>query len=116
MYGSTTATWVISAKFSCNNKRSASVSHSSPRVAHSGSLSQGVAGGRRRAANEGTIFVHRERGYSGTNRNLALGGHMDAEAVSVVREAGVAGDNTVAVDVAETQRIRPVRASILERD
>ena len=60
--------------------------------------------------------MHREGAYSGTNRNLALGGHIDAEAVSVVREAGVAGDNTVAVDAAEAQRIGPVRASILERD
>jgi hypothetical protein len=40
---------------------------------------------------------------------------MDAEAASVVREAGVAGDNAVAVDAAEAQRIRPVRASIFER-
>jgi hypothetical protein len=39
---------------------------------------------------------------------------MNAEAASVVREAGVAGDNTITVDAAKAQRIRPVRASIFE--
>jgi hypothetical protein len=39
---------------------------------------------------------------------------MNTEAASVVREAGVAGDNTITVDAAEAQRIRPVRASIFE--
>ena len=60
--------------------------------------------------------MHRECAYPGTNRDLALRRHMDAEASGVVHEAGVAGDDVVAVDAAEAQRIRPVCASIFERD
>jgi hypothetical protein len=41
---------------------------------------------------------------------------MDAEAASVVAKAGVAGDDPVAIDAAEAQWIRPMRASIFERD
>jgi hypothetical protein len=41
---------------------------------------------------------------------------MDAEAASVVHKAGVARDNPVTVDPAKAQRIRPMSATILERD
>src|SRR4030095_3043603 len=52
--GSTTATWVISAKFSWSSSRSASVSQTSPSVAQPGSLSHGVTGGGRRPASDGS--------------------------------------------------------------
>ena len=53
--------------------------------------------------------------HSGTNWDFALSWHLDAVAASVIHEACVAGDNAVPVDTAETQRIWPVRATILQR-
>ena len=50
------------------------------------------------------------------NGDLALGRHVNAEAASIVREARVAGDDAVAIDSSETQRIGPVGATIFECD
>jgi hypothetical protein len=41
---------------------------------------------------------------------------MDAEAASVVDETRVARDNAIAVEVAEAERIGPVRTTVLERN
>jgi hypothetical protein len=50
MTGSTTATWVMSAKFSCNSRKCAAVVHSDPRVDQASSWSQGARGALRRSA------------------------------------------------------------------
>src|SRR5512132_4410197 len=60
--------------------------------------------------------MHRKGLHSSANRDFALGRHMDTEATSVVRKAGGAGDNAVTNDAPEAQRVRPMRAAILERD
>ena len=54
MKGSTTGTWVMSAKFSCSNSTFAWVSHSSPNVVQPSSSSQGVRGGLRLDASGAT--------------------------------------------------------------
>jgi hypothetical protein len=60
--------------------------------------------------------VYRECAYARADGDFALCWHVDAEAAGVVREAGIAGDNAIAINSAEAQWIRPVRATVLERD
>ena len=52
--GSTTATWVMSAKFSCSSMKLASVVQAPPSVDHDSSTSHGALGGLRRPARPGS--------------------------------------------------------------
>ena len=57
--------------------------------------------------------MDRKCGNPSPDRDLALGRDVDTEALGVVNEAGVAGDDVVPVDVSEAEWIRPVSAAVL---
>ena len=61
MNGSTTATWVMSAKFSCSRAAWAPVSQASPTVVQSASLSQPTDGGGRRPDRAGSPSQHQTK-------------------------------------------------------
>ena len=60
--------------------------------------------------------MYRECAHPGTDRDLALCRHVDAEASGVVHEPGVAGHDVVSLDASKAEGVRPVRAPIFQRD
>ena len=113
-YKSTTATWVMSGEVLVEKQQ---VSFGLPFIADGrparvverrgdGRRTQGSQRGfTQPGPHENAVFMHGEREYASTSRDFALRRHVDAEALGVVNEAGVAGDDVVALDAAEAERV-----------